>query len=44
MEQKENKIMKENYYALLIAIFCNESAKQALTDMWIAPSEEEEEL
>ena len=44
MEQKENKIMKEDYYAVLIAIFCNESAKQALTDMGIAPSEEEEEL
>lgn len=28
---------KANYYALLIAIFCNESAKQALTDMGICP-------
>ena len=36
--------MKENYYALLIAIVTDKSAKQALTDMGIAQSEEEEEL
>lgn len=28
---------KANYYALLIAIFCNESAKEALSDMKICP-------
>ena len=28
---------KANYYALLIAIFCNETAKDALKDMGICP-------
>ena len=28
---------KANFYALLIAIFCNESAKEALSDMKICP-------
>lgn len=31
------QVTKANYYALLIAIFCNESAKEALSDMKICP-------
>lgn len=37
MEELTTQVTKANYYALLVAIFCNESAKQALTDMNICP-------
>lgn len=33
---------KVNYYALLIAIFCNKTAKNALIDMGICPDNEKE--
>ena len=40
-ERRENKTMRDpntaNYYALLIAILCNESAKEALNDMGVCP-------
>ena len=29
--------LKSNYYALLISIMCNETAKEALSDMGICP-------
>jgi len=40
-KRKENNTMRDpntaNYYALLIAILCNESAKEALKDMGVCP-------
>lgn len=32
-----NDFTKTNYYALFIAIMCNETAKEALMDMGICP-------
>ena len=34
---------KSNYYALLISIMCNETAKDALMDMGICPDNVKEE-
>ena len=40
-KRKENKTMRDpntaNYYALLIAILCNESAREVLKDMGVCP-------
>ena len=41
-KQKENKIMKENYYALLVAIFTERTVSESLGCMGIVTSEEEE--
>ena len=35
--------LKSNYYALLISIMCNETAKEALSDMGICPDNVREE-
>ena len=35
--------LKSNYYALLISIMCNETAKEALLDMSICPDNIKEE-
>ena len=35
--------LKSNYYALLISIMCNETAKEALSDMGISPDNVKEE-
>lgn len=38
-----NDYIKANYYALLIAIIKNETAKEALSDMGICPDNVKEE-
>ena len=38
-----NDFNKRNYYALLISIMCNETAKEALLDMGICPDNIKEE-
>lgn len=38
-----NDFTKVNYYALLIAIFKNETAKESLSDMGICPDNVKEE-
>ena len=35
--------LKSNYYALLISIMCNETAKEALLDIGIGPDNIREE-